>query len=108
MDNKKLKGELELDSFLSECTKRGKTVSDLCLKEAYPGDSSTSYIMQLKADWVKDDECFDAIAFFTEVMFDVMSLGARQRIFSIQVLRKNDELHCDSGELVIHQETNSQ
>jgi hypothetical protein len=69
------------------------------LNEAYPGDSSTSYILQLKASWVKDDECFRAIDFFTDVMFDVMSLEARKLIFSIQVLQSNNALHCESGEI---------
>src|SRR5437667_931088 len=98
MDRGKLK--LEIEKFIGKCSDKGKPISEYCLNEAYPGDSTTSYFLQLKADWVKDDECFDAISFFTDVMFDVMSLEARKKIFSIQVVKKNDEFHCDSGEII--------
>lgn len=97
MDRNKL--NTEVGNFIKRCAEMGKQVSAYCLNEAYPGDSSTSFFLQLKADWIKDDECFEAISFFTDIMFDVMSEEARRKIFSIQVFEKDDELHCDSGEI---------
>ncbi len=98
MDRNELK--LEINKFIDQCSAQNKPVSEYCLKEAYPGDSSTSYFFQLKANWIKDDECFDAISFFTDIMFEVMNFEARKKIFSIQVFKKNDVLQCDSGEII--------
>ncbi len=94
MDNKELEREIEL--FKRTCVERGQPINNTCLKPAYPGDNSTSYILQLQAEWVKD--CFDAIDFFTTIMFETMSQNAREKIFSIQVFNSNDKLHCDSGQ----------
>lgn len=103
MDTKELKAEI--NKFIMKCAEYGNPISSYCLNPAYPGDSSTSYFFQIKADWVEDDKCFGAIEFLTDVMFEVMSYEARIKIFSIQVLKKNDELHCDSGEITHVQET---
>lgn len=89
----------EINCFISKCAEYGKPILEYCLNEAYPGVSNTSYFFDIKADWVKDDECFEAISFFTDVMFEVMSIEARIKIFSIRVFSKQDQLHCDSGEV---------
>lgn len=99
MDKNQLNKEIE--TFLTNCKERQKPVKEYCLNEAYPGDSSTSYFFDLKADWINEDDCFDAIRFFTEVMFSTMTEEARRKIFSIRVFTDQEKLHCDSGE--IHQ-----
>ncbi len=93
MDLEKLKAELK--TFKEVCASKGKPIMESCLKPAYPGDSSTSYILQIQAEWV--DDCFDAIDFFVTIMFDTLSEDARKKIFSIQVFKKEDKLHCDTG-----------
>jgi len=99
MDKKQL--ELEINLFIEDCNNKGKPVSNYCLYPAYPGDDATSYIFQIKAEWVED--CFDAIDFFTDIMFEKMTESARSKIFSIQVFMKDDVLHCDSGEMGLPQ-----
>ncbi|MFZ7115333.1 MAG: hypothetical protein ACO1G9_08165 [Bacteroidota bacterium] len=97
MDRREL--DKEIIYFINKCNEYGKPILEYCLNEAYPGASNTSYFFDIKATWVKDDECFEAISFFTDVMFEAMSLEARQRIFSIRVFSSEDQLHCDSGEI---------
>ncbi len=99
MDKNQLK--IEIQTFLTKCKELKKPVKEYCLNEAYPGDSSTSYFFDLKANWINEGDCFDAINFFTDVMFDTMSEDARRKVFSIRVFTDQEELHCDSGE--IHQ-----
>jgi hypothetical protein len=98
MDFSELRKQIE--AFSAECAKRGCPIAEYCLNEAYPGDSSTSYFFDLKANWIQDDKCFEAIDFFTDVMFEVMSVEARTKIFSIRVFTSEDELHCDSGQIL--------
>ncbi len=99
MDKSELKKEIQ--HFLNRCNELTKPVKEYCLNEAYPGDSSTSYFFDLKANWIDEGDCFEAIDFFTDVMFHTMTEEARRKIFSIRVFTDQEELHCDSGE--IHQ-----
>jgi hypothetical protein len=97
MDRKQL--NIEIQKFIDRCNELQKPVLAFCLNEAYPGDSNTSYFFDLKAEWIKVNHRFDAISFFTDVMFEVMSIEARKKVFSIRVYKKDDELQCESGEV---------
>ncbi len=94
MDRKQL-NEL-LKPFLAACAKKGKPLSDICLEEAFPGDISTSYIIQVKAAWVDEMYCYDAIDFLFDVLWETTNEETRKKIFSIQILDSKDELHCSS------------
>lgn len=100
MDRKQLK-EL-LQPFSKQCSEKGKPLTDMCIEEAFPGDSSTSYIIQIKADWVDDTSCADAIDFLFEILWETTTEETRKRIFSIQVLDNSDTLHCWSDTPVAH------
>lgn len=92
MDRKQLK-EL-LQPFSNQCEEKGKPLTDMCIEEAFPGDSSTSYIVQVKADWVDNTSCSDAIDFLFEILWETTDEETRKRIFSIQVLDTTDTLQC--------------
>jgi hypothetical protein len=92
MDRKQLK-EL-LQPFSNQCAEKGKPLTDMCIEEAFPGDSSTSYIVQVKADWVDSTSCSDAIDFLFEILWETTDEETRKRIFSIQVLDTTDTLQC--------------
>jgi len=93
MDRKQL--EVLLEPFKLKCAEKGKPLIDMCAEEAFPGDNSTSFIVQVKAAWVDQMDCTDAIDFLFDTLWDTTDLELRKRIFSIQVLNSEDELHCE-------------
>ncbi len=92
MDRAKLKGLLQ--PFIAKCAEEGKALTDICIEEAFPGDVSTSYIIQVKAPWVDEIDCCEAIDFLFDVLFETVDESVRQKVFSIQVLDSKDEIHC--------------
>lgn len=92
MDRKQLK-EL-LQPFSKQCSEKGKPLTDMCLEEAFPGDSSTSYIVQVKADWIDRMSLSDAIDFLFDILWETTDEETRRKIFSIQVLDTKDTLPC--------------
>lgn len=92
MDRNQL--EVSLQPFKEACFDKGRPLSDMCVFEAYPGDISTSYIIQVKADWVEDMDCSDAIDFLFDTLWETVEENVRKYIFSIEILDSNDQLHC--------------
>jgi hypothetical protein len=92
MDRKQLK-EL-LQPFQAKCAEKGKPLTDICVEEAFPGDITTSYIIQVKAPWVDDIYCSEAIDFLFDTLWETTNEETRKKVFSIQVLDSRDELHC--------------
>lgn len=100
MDRAKLK-EL-LQPFQAKCAEKGKPLVDICIEEAYPGDVSTSYIIQVKAAWVDNMYCSDAIDFLFDMLWETTDSETRRKIFSIQVLDSKDEPHCWSEAAMVN------
>lgn len=92
MDRKELKKLLE--PFQAKCSEKGKPLTNICVEEAFPGDTSTSYIIQVKAPWVDAMYCSDAIDFLFDTLWETTNVETRKKVFSIQVLDSRDELHC--------------
>jgi hypothetical protein len=92
MDRTELKKLLE--PFKVRCAEKGKPIVDICVEEAFPGDISTSYIVQVKALWVEGMYCSQAIDFLFDTLWETTNEEVRKKVFSIQVLDSNDELHC--------------
>lgn len=92
MDRTELKQVLQ--PFQAKCAEKGRPVADICVEEAFPGDISTSYIIQVKAAWVDDMYCSEAIDFLFDTLWETTSQEVRKKVFSIQVLDSKDELHC--------------
>lgn len=92
MDRTKLK-EL-LQPFQARCAEEGKPLTDICVEEAFPGDVTTSYIIQVKAPWVDEMYCSEAIDFLFDTLWETTNEETRKKVFSIQVLDSRDELHC--------------
>ena len=92
MDRTELKRILE--PFKVRCAEKGKPLADICVEEAFPGDTSTSYIVQVKAPWVDDMYCSEAIDFLFDILWETTNQETRKKVFSIQVLDSHDELHC--------------
>ena len=94
MDRKKLEKSLQL--FKEACQKVGRPLNDICIYEAYPGDVSTSYIIQVKAPWVDEMDCSEAIEFLFDILWENSDENVRKHIFSIEILDSNDQSHCYS------------
>ncbi len=92
MDRNQL--EVSLQSFREACQTKGKPLADMCIIEAYPGDISTSYIIQVKANWVEEMDCSEAIDILFDTLWETSDENVRKHIFSIEVLDSNDQLHC--------------
>jgi hypothetical protein len=92
MDRTELK--TKLIPFQKKCEEKGKPLADICVEPAFPGDSSTSYIVQVKATWVDGMMCSDALDFLFAVLWETVDEKTREKIFSINVLDSTDELHC--------------
>jgi len=94
MDRKQLKDLLQ--PFQTKCAENGRPLNEICVEEAFPGDLSTSYIIKVKAPWVDDMYCSEAIDFLFDTLWETTNEETRKKVFSIQVLDSKDELHCMS------------
>lgn len=92
MDRTELNKKLE--PFRAKCAEKGKPLDEICIEEAFPGDISTSYIIQIKAPWVDSLYCSEAIDFLFDILWETTEEETRKKVFSIQVLDSGDRLHC--------------
>lgn len=67
--------------FQKKCEEKGKPIKDICVGEAFPGDESTSYIVQVTAPWVDDMSCNIALDFLFDVLWDTTSEDIRKKSF---------------------------
>ena len=98
MDRKELKKAFV--RFSERCMEKGYPVQDTCLQEAYPGDSSTSYVLEVKAVWVDNMDCSSALDILIDAMWETMDENIRKSIFSISVFDSNEDLHCATENVI--------
>ena len=84
----------KLSEFKSMCNESERALEEICLEEAFPGDSSTSYILNVKANWVDSMNCSDAIDFLFDILWRTTKEEERKFIFSIQINDSENDLHC--------------
>ena len=89
MDSKQLKTSLA--DFEKECRTRNLSLSYLRIKEAYPGDSSTSYLVEVSAPWFSDITCSEALDLLIDILWDTTTIEIRTSIHAIKILY-NDEV----------------
>ncbi|MBO9152956.1 hypothetical protein ACFOTA_12115 [Chitinophaga sp. GCM10012297] len=94
MDREQLK-EL-LIPFAARCSEKGKPLSDYCLIEAFPGDAATPFIVQIRAPWVEEMYCSDALELLFGILWETTDEETRRNIFTIQIMDSNDQLHCSA------------
>lgn len=92
MDRTELKNKLI--KFQEKCAEKGKPLVNLCIEDAFPGDSSTSFIVKVKANWVDGMDCSAALDFLFDTLWETVDEATREKIFSIYVHDSSDELHC--------------
>ena len=100
MDRKELETILN-GSFREECSKRGYPLEDLCLEAAYPGDNSTSFIVNIVAKWIEELGCSRGLDILIDVLWDTVAPKIRKYVFVIHVYDERESLHCLSKENII-------
>jgi len=89
----------EIEKFKVACANKGYPLRDTCLKEAYEGDASTSFILEVVADWIDGMDCSEALDILIDLMWETMDEDTRKNIFSITIFDSKDELHCETEEV---------
>ncbi len=92
MDKEQLKGKLK--GFQEACASAGRSLNKICLEEAYPGDDSTTFVLEVTAPWMDDMACYPILQFLTNKLFETTDVETRKRIFYIRVLDSDDQIHC--------------
>ena len=94
MDKSKL--EELLQPFVSKCAEKGKPLMGIQIEEAFPGDSSTSYIVAVKGEWIDDISCSEALDFLIDALWETTDLETRRKVFYIKVLSSKDDFRLFS------------
>jgi hypothetical protein len=98
MDIKDLKTQVE--NYIKAMKEDGHNFQFVALIPTYPGISDTSYILQVKADWIQD--CFTAFEYMTPKMFEVIKdVSVRKCLNRIDIYNEHNELHCRSEDLIL-------
>lgn len=102
MDKAELTRNLQV--FQATCKERGYPLRDLCLEEAYPGISSTSFTVKVVAEWADTlGSCSDALDILIDILWETVDEETRKHIFAINIHDSQDQLHCMSEP--IHEES---
>lgn len=88
MDRSALKKLLE--PFIARCASEGKPLDEVHLKEAYPGDASTSYIVEVRASWYAALSCAEVLEILFGILWETTDVETRRSIFSIKVLKASE------------------
>lgn len=71
---------------MARCAEKGRPLADVRIEEAFPGDVSTSFIVQVGAPWADTTNCHEAIDFLFNTLWETTTEEVRTKVFSIRVL----------------------
>lgn len=95
MDKTELTRRLQV--FRESCEKQGYPLKDVCLEEAYPGITTTSFIVKVVAEWADNlGSCSNALDILINILWDTVDEETRKYIFAINIHDSQDQLHCMS------------
>jgi hypothetical protein len=95
MDREELELKLNND-FKNGCTIKGYPIKEICLEDAYPGDDSTSFVLNVSAEWVVNMDCSSALDILIDVLWETTEIKHREAIFAINIFSDEETLHCQS------------
>lgn len=104
MDIKQLKDEVI--RFINAMKEDGKTFTFVALIPTYPGVTDTSYILQVKGDWIDGVDCVKIFDYMVPKMFTVLEQSTREFINRINIYDSKNDLHCSNGDLILINEIN--
>jgi len=80
----------KLQPFIEECAKRQKPLEQACLEELVSGDP-TSYILQVKSDWIDKVSTSKSLEFLFDVLWDTTAVETREKIFTILLVKPGSQ-----------------
>lgn len=83
-----------LEPWLQLLAARKTPIQEFCLVEAYPGDRTTSFTLKVKASWIDDLCCSDALDVLLPAMWEAVPQDWREQIFIVDVRNSADEIRC--------------
>ena len=91
----------EVRKYIAAMEVEGKKFSFVALIPTYPGVSDSSYILQVKADWIEQTYCKKVFDYMIPKMFEVLEQPTRELINRIDIFDKKGELHCIAEDLIL-------
>ncbi len=85
-----------MNPFREKCAQKGRPLSGFGIKEALPGDISTSYIIQVKASWMNAMPFSEALEFLIDILWETTDVETRRKIFTIQLM--DNRLPLNTGQ----------
>lgn len=99
MDIEVLKKEVQrvIDALKAD----GKVFDFVALIPTYPGDSQTSYIIQVHGDWINKENFWENFDLISRKLFDVLDKSIIRYINRIAPLDKNSDIQPWDEDLIL-------
>lgn len=84
----------KLEGYKKACQERGYIMGDFYLDEAYPGDTSTSYVVKMivnKAWRETMSSPGKALFELLELLFETTDAKTREKVFTISIYDENEQ-----------------
>ena len=82
----------KLQPFFKSCAEKGKAIEQYTFEEAYPGDPTTSYILNVKACWFDNLTCYEILKCLFEILWETADVETRAKVFAIKIFNSKMEL----------------
>jgi hypothetical protein len=86
MDSAELNQRLQL--FFKKCDEIGYGIEHYSFEEAYPGDSSTSYVVNVKAAWLDNLSTAEALDILFDTLWETTDADTRINVFAIKLIKQ--------------------
>lgn len=92
MDREQLENELK--PFFDKLNGWGRPIQNYCLRPAFEGDDTSSYILEVTGDWIDPHFHGNALDILLDSLWGTTSESTRRKVFSIMILNNEKELYC--------------
>src|SRR5690606_21096436 len=94
-----------LEPFVSRLEQKGKPLFTSCITSLLENDNTSSFILEVQADWIDQMECLDAISYLFDVLREVgTSKEILDSIFAIQVIGMDSDIKCSQVNILVKEE----
>lgn len=90
MDSAELNQRLQ--PFFKSCAEKGKAIEKYTIEEAYPGDPTTSYFVNVKSAWLDTLSTSEALDILFDTLWETADVETRTKVFAIKLFKSNKEL----------------
>jgi len=82
----------KLQPFFKRCAEKGRPIEQYTFDEAYPGDPTTSYIINVKASWFDTLSCYEILKFLFEILWETAEVETRIKVFAFKIFNSKMDL----------------